>query len=67
MNLLFNFTCIFVIINFFFIIKYTQSSTFWSVGGVRQQFSLVENIRMSLFTSKFLREAKENLKIEDGK
>nr|XP_027195186.1 FAD-dependent oxidoreductase domain-containing protein 1-like [Dermatophagoides pteronyssinus] len=33
---------------------YTRASTTLSVGGIRQQFSLPENIQMSLFTAKFL-------------
>ena len=32
-----------------------------SVGGLRQQFSLPENIQMSLFGADFIRNAKENL------
>lgn len=35
-------------------IQYTESSTTLSVGGVRQQFSLEENIRLSLFAAEFL-------------
>lgn len=51
-------------INFNF--KYAKSSTFWSVGGIRQQFSLPENIRMSLFSSEFLRDIQENLGCSKG-
>jgi FAD-dependent oxidoreductase domain-containing protein 1 len=32
-----------------------------SVGGVRQQFSLPENIQMSLFGAEFLRNYQTNL------
>lgn len=42
---------------------YTRASTVLSAGGIRQQFSLPENIKMSLFTAKFLRELKEHLSV----
>jgi len=45
---------------------YSRSSTVLSVGGLRQQFSLAENIEMSLFGADFLRESKQLLSI-DGK
>lgn len=35
-----------------------------SVGGVRQQFSLPENIKMSMFGAEFLRNVQENLQCE---
>ncbi|XP_034667800.1 FAD-dependent oxidoreductase domain-containing protein 1 [Drosophila subobscura] len=38
---------------------YAQSATRVSVGGLCQQFSLPENIQMSLFAADFLRNAKE--------
>ncbi|XP_032328267.1 FAD-dependent oxidoreductase domain-containing protein 1 isoform X2 [Camelus ferus] len=34
---------------------YSQASTVLSVGGIRQQFSLPENIQLSLFSVEFLR------------
>ncbi|XP_071883836.1 FAD-dependent oxidoreductase domain-containing protein 1 isoform X1 [Anas platyrhynchos] len=34
---------------------YSRASTVLSVGGIRQQFSLPENIRLSLFSAAFLR------------
>ena len=43
--------------------QYTQSSTMLSVGGIRHQFSLEENVRLSMFTSDFLRNIKENLSV----
>lgn len=46
--------------------SYSQASTTLSVGGIRQQFSLKENIQMSMFTSQFLRNAREELKTIDG-
>ncbi len=49
-----------------FFIKYSKSSTFNSVGGVRQQFSLPENIKMSLFGAEFLRNYQENLECQKG-
>lgn len=35
--------------------QYSQASTGLSVGGIRQQFSLPENIQLSLFSVSFLR------------
>lgn len=35
-----------------------------SLGGLRQQFSLKENIQMSMFGAEFLRKSKELLSIE---
>ncbi|NXU77842.1 FXRD1 protein, partial [Oreotrochilus melanogaster] len=40
---------------------YSRASTVLSVGGIRQQFSLPENIRMSLFSASFLRNINEYL------
>ncbi|XP_061870005.1 FAD-dependent oxidoreductase domain-containing protein 1 isoform X2 [Colius striatus] len=40
---------------------YSQASTVLSVGGIRQQFSLPENIRMSRFSAAFLRNINEHL------
>ncbi|NXY86411.1 FXRD1 protein, partial [Alcedo cyanopectus] len=40
---------------------YSQASTVLSVGGIRQQFSLPENIRMSRFSASFLRNINEYL------
>jgi FAD-dependent oxidoreductase domain-containing protein 1 len=40
---------------------YKTASTPLSVGGLRQQFSLVENIQMSLYGADFLRNIKEHL------
>jgi FAD-dependent oxidoreductase domain-containing protein 1 len=45
---------------------YSKASTTLSVGGIRQQFSLKENIQMSMFTSNFLRNAKYDLRIPTG-
>lgn len=41
--------------------QYGSSSTALSVGGIRQQFSLEENIQMSLFGADFIRNSKEYL------
>ena len=41
---------------------YATASTTLSWGGVRQQFSLAENIRMSMFGIGFVKEAAESLK-----
>lgn len=40
---------------------YQQCSTALSVGGLRQQFSLPENIQMSLYGADFIRRSKEHL------
>ncbi|XP_055551912.1 LOW QUALITY PROTEIN: FAD-dependent oxidoreductase domain-containing protein 1 [Falco cherrug] len=40
---------------------YSRASTVLSVGGIRQQFSLLENIRMSRFSASFLRDINEHL------
>ncbi len=45
--------------------SYVRAGTFWSVGGFRQQFSLPENIKMSMFGVEFLKNIKENLKCND--
>ncbi|KYN17919.1 FAD-dependent oxidoreductase domain-containing protein 1 [Trachymyrmex cornetzi] len=42
---------------------YTKASTTLSVGGLRQQFSLEENIHMSLYGAEFLRNINEHLSI----
>ncbi|MFH1766409.1 MAG: FAD-binding oxidoreductase [Gemmatimonadota bacterium] len=43
---------------------YATSSTALSVGGIRQQFSTPENIRLSLFSAEFFRHAKEALAVQ---
>lgn len=40
---------------------YSRASTVLSVGGIRQQFSMPENIQMSLFSAHFLRNINEYL------
>ncbi|KPP69833.1 FAD-dependent oxidoreductase domain-containing protein 1-like [Scleropages formosus] len=40
---------------------YSQASTVLSVGGIRQQFSLPENIHLSLASAEFLRSINEHL------
>jgi len=42
---------------------FTQASTVLSVGGIRQQFSIQENIRMSMFGAEFIRDAHRNLSV----
>ncbi|NWH68893.1 FXRD1 protein, partial [Geococcyx californianus] len=42
---------------------YSRASTVLSVGGIRQQFSLPENIQMSRFSASFLRNINEHLGI----
>ncbi|XP_066583653.1 FAD-dependent oxidoreductase domain-containing protein 1-like [Prorops nasuta] len=41
--------------------SYSTASTTLSVGGIRQQFSVAENIQMSLFGAEFLRNIDEHL------
>lgn len=43
---------------------YATSSTALSVGGIRQQFSTPENILLSAFGARFLREAPRTLEVE---
>ncbi|XP_071068512.1 FAD-dependent oxidoreductase domain-containing protein 1 isoform X10 [Dasypus novemcinctus] len=45
---------------------YSQASTGLSVGGIRQQFSLPENIQLSLFSVNFLRNINEYLAVSDA-
>lgn len=45
--------------------SYTRASTVLSVGGLRQQFSLPENIQMSLYGAEFLRQSKKLLSGEN--
>ncbi|CAL1295055.1 unnamed protein product [Larinioides sclopetarius] len=45
--------------------KYTRSSSALSVGGIRQQFSLEENIKLSLYSADFLRNVKQHLSVLD--
>ncbi|KAG4067326.1 hypothetical protein HA402_000317 [Bradysia odoriphaga] len=40
---------------------YQSASTTLSVGGLRQQFSLEENIQMSLYAAEFMKDIKEHL------
>ncbi|KAG8522261.1 FAD-dependent oxidoreductase domain-containing protein 1, partial [Galemys pyrenaicus] len=44
---------------------YSQASTGLSVGGIRQQFSLPENVQLSLFSVNFLRNINEYLAVVD--
>ncbi|KAM6312621.1 FAD-dependent oxidoreductase domain-containing protein 1 [Podargus strigoides] len=44
---------------------YSRASTVLSVGGIRQQFSLPENIQMSRFSASFLRNIDEHLGVQN--
>lgn len=44
---------------------YTRSTSVLSVGGIRQQFSLPENIELSLYSSQFLRNYRQHLSCLD--
>lgn len=45
--------------------SYTRASTVLSVGGLRQQFSLPENVQMSLYGAEFLRQSQKLLSGEN--
>ncbi|KAL9187442.1 hypothetical protein ACHAXT_001545 [Thalassiosira profunda] len=45
--------------------SYAKSSATLSAGGIRQQFSLKENVEMSLYGRDFLRDAHNLLKVDD--
>ncbi|KAK7496987.1 hypothetical protein BaRGS_00011723 [Batillaria attramentaria] len=45
--------------------SYTRAATMLSVGGIRHQFSLEENIQLSMFTTDFLRNIKQHLSVLD--
>ncbi|XP_052220106.1 FAD-dependent oxidoreductase domain-containing protein 1-like [Dreissena polymorpha] len=42
---------------------YTRASTMLSCGGVRHQFTIPENVQMSMFTTEFLKHYKEHLTV----
>lgn len=44
---------------------YTRASSMLSAGGIRHQFSLQENIEMSMFTTEFIRNIREHLSVLD--
>lgn len=44
---------------------YKRASSPLSVGSIRQQFSVPENIQLSLWSSRFLREIDEHLRVDD--
>ncbi|VVC44810.1 Hypothetical protein CINCED_3A016377 [Cinara cedri] len=43
--------------------EYAKASTVLSCGGIREQFSLIENIKLSKFSAEFLRDIKDYLSI----
>lgn len=45
--------------------SYTRAASVLSVGGIRHQFSLPENVQLSMFTSEFLRNIKQHLSVLD--
>ncbi|XP_070221272.1 FAD-dependent oxidoreductase domain-containing protein 1 isoform X4 [Bos mutus] len=45
--------------------QYARASTVLSVGGIRQQFSLPQNVQLSLFSAEFLRNINEYLAVVD--
>ncbi|XP_030853738.1 FAD-dependent oxidoreductase domain-containing protein 1 [Strongylocentrotus purpuratus] len=45
--------------------SYTRASSALAVGGIRQQFSVPENIYMSLYSAHFLRNIKQYLCVDD--
>ncbi|XP_077987092.1 FAD-dependent oxidoreductase domain-containing protein 1-like [Glandiceps talaboti] len=44
---------------------YSKASSKLSIGGIHQQFSLPENIQMSMYGAEFLRTIKENLMVHE--
>ena len=44
--------------------QYKKASTVLSVGGIRQQFSIPENIQLSMYGMEFLRHSPELLEVE---
>ena len=44
-------------------LNYTRSSTVLSVGSVRQQFSIEENIKLSKYGFDFFKDVKEKLTV----
>ncbi|KAH9514582.1 FAD-dependent oxidoreductase domain-containing protein 1 [Bulinus truncatus] len=42
---------------------YTRASSMLSCGGIRHQFSVPENVQLSMYTSEFLRNIKEHLSV----
>ncbi|XP_005109016.1 FAD-dependent oxidoreductase domain-containing protein 1 [Aplysia californica] len=42
---------------------YTRASTMLSAGGIRHQFSVPENVQLSMFATEFLRDIKEHLSV----
>ncbi|CAI9718188.1 FAD-dependent oxidoreductase domain-containing protein 1 [Octopus vulgaris] len=45
--------------------SYTRAASALSCGGLRHQFSLPENVKLSMFTSQFLRNIKQYLSVLD--
>lgn len=45
------------------VFQYTRASSMLSVGGLRHQFSLPENVQMSMFTTEFLKYYREHLSV----
>ena len=46
------------------LLQYKQCSSVLSVGGIRQQFSLPENIQMSMYTAEFLSKLRLHLTVD---
>ncbi|XP_050425904.1 FAD-dependent oxidoreductase domain-containing protein 1-like isoform X2 [Adelges cooleyi] len=47
-------------------LSYSKASSALSAGGIRQQFSLKENIQLSMYSAQFLREIKTHLTIPEN-
>lgn len=45
-------------------VQYTKASTVLSLGGIRQQYTVKENIQLSLYGAEFLRNASSLLAVE---
>lgn len=49
-----------------FLFQYQKCTSVLSVGGLRQQFSLRENIELSLASADFMRNIKRNLSVDES-
>jgi len=63
--LVINFTLVLnMLVLFLIFTQYSKATTTHSLGGIRQQFSLAENIQMSQYSFQFLTEIDQHLRIE---
>ena len=53
-----------MLVLFLIFTQYSKATTTHSLGGIRQQFSLAENIQMSQYSFQFLTEIDQHLGVE---